>query len=117
MYPGLWVERNLGAHDDDPRVPVLANRHGPERPRYVTGFQSRRLTVFSSIIATALIVLPMSAPGQRHLTRAVRSSNRLSPVPPSPAEGVRAARHANTPGDRAEPQSWPLIHADRNSRI
>ena len=83
--------------------PFLANRHGRERTRYVTGFQSRRLTVFSSIIGIALIVLAMSAPGQRHLTCAVRSSNRLSPMPPQPAEGVRAARHANTPGDRAEP--------------
>ena len=41
----------LRAHDDDdPRVPVLANRHGRVRPRYATGFQARRLTVFSSPI-------------------------------------------------------------------
>jgi hypothetical protein len=44
---GLLVENDLRAHDDDPRVPVLANRHGRERPCYVTGFQARRLTVFS----------------------------------------------------------------------
>ena len=42
------MESDLRAHDDDPRVPVLANRHGRERPRYATGFQARRLTVFSS---------------------------------------------------------------------
>jgi hypothetical protein len=45
---GLLVESDLRAHDDDPRVPVLANRRGRERPCYVTGFQARRLTVFSS---------------------------------------------------------------------
>src|SRR5215472_1855934 len=44
------VENGLRAHDDDPRVPVLANRHGRKRPRYATGFQARRLTVFSSSI-------------------------------------------------------------------
>jgi hypothetical protein len=44
---GLLVESYLRADDDDPRVPFLANRHGRERPRYVTGFQARRLTVFS----------------------------------------------------------------------
>src|SRR5579864_688175 len=45
---GLLVESGLRAHDDDPRVLVLVNPHGRERPRYVTGFQARRLTVFSS---------------------------------------------------------------------
>src|SRR5207244_12146116 len=44
------VENGLRAHDDDPHVPVLANRRGHERPRYATGFQARRLTVFSSPI-------------------------------------------------------------------
>jgi hypothetical protein len=43
---GLLVESGLRAHDDDPRVPVLVNLHGRERPRYATGFQARRLTVF-----------------------------------------------------------------------
>ena len=33
------VESDLRAHDDDPRVPVLGNRHGRERPRYATGFR------------------------------------------------------------------------------
>jgi len=47
------VETGLRAHDDDPRVPVLANRHGRERPRYATGFQARRLTVFSSFLSSA----------------------------------------------------------------
>jgi len=47
---GLLVESGPRAHDDDPRVPVLVNRHGRERPRYATGFQARRLTVFSSPI-------------------------------------------------------------------
>jgi hypothetical protein len=47
MYPAS-VENGLRAHDDDPRVPVLDNRRGRERPCYVTGFQARRLTVFSS---------------------------------------------------------------------
>jgi hypothetical protein len=28
MYPCLLVESGLRAHDDDPRVPVLNNRHG-----------------------------------------------------------------------------------------
>jgi hypothetical protein len=42
------METGLRAHDDDPRVPVLNNRHGRKRPRYATGFQARRLTVFSS---------------------------------------------------------------------
>jgi hypothetical protein len=32
------------------RVPVFVNRHGRERPRYATGFQVRRLTVFSSFL-------------------------------------------------------------------
>lgn len=41
----------------------------------------------------------------RHLTCAMRCWNRLSPVLPPPAEGVGAARHAHTPGDRAEPSS------------
>jgi len=50
---GLWVENDLRAHDDDSRVPVLANPHGRERPRFVTGFQARRLTVFSSFLASA----------------------------------------------------------------
>ena len=45
---GLLVESGLRAHDDDPRVPVLVNPHGRETPRYATGFQARRLTVFSS---------------------------------------------------------------------
>jgi hypothetical protein len=49
MYPAS-VENGLRAHDDDPRVPVLDNRRGRERPCYVTGFQARRLTVFSSPI-------------------------------------------------------------------
>jgi hypothetical protein len=31
-------------------VPVLDNRRGRERPCYVTGFQARRWTVFSSPI-------------------------------------------------------------------
>jgi hypothetical protein len=44
------VESDLRAHDDDPRVPVLVNRHGRERPRYATGLQARRLTVFSSFL-------------------------------------------------------------------
>ena len=52
MYRPL-VESGLRAHDDDPRVPVLANRHGRERPRYATGFQARRLTVFSSFLSAA----------------------------------------------------------------
>jgi hypothetical protein len=45
----LLVESYLLAHDEDPRAPVLANRLGRERPCYATGFQARRLTVFSSI--------------------------------------------------------------------
>jgi hypothetical protein len=44
------VENDLQAHDHDPRVPVLVNPHGRERPRYITGSQARRLTVFSSPI-------------------------------------------------------------------
>jgi hypothetical protein len=55
-------------------------------------------------IAIALIVA-MSAIEQRHLTCAMRCWNRLSPALPPPAEGVRVARHAHTPGDRAEPSS------------
>ena len=47
------VETGLRAHDDDSRVPVLNNRHGRERPRYDTGFQARRLTVFSSLLSSA----------------------------------------------------------------
>lgn len=50
---GLLVESDLRAHDDDPRVPVLDSRHGRERPRYATGFQARRLTVFSSFLSSA----------------------------------------------------------------
>lgn len=49
------VENGLRAHDDDPRVPVLVNPHGRERPRYVTGFQARRLTVFSSPVLCRLL--------------------------------------------------------------
>ena len=33
--------------------PVLDNRRGRERPCYVTGFQARRLTVFSSFLSFA----------------------------------------------------------------
>jgi hypothetical protein len=44
------VENGLRAHDDDPHVPVLNNRHGQERPCYDSGSQARRLTVFSSAI-------------------------------------------------------------------
>jgi hypothetical protein len=47
------VETGLRAHDDDPHVPVLDNRHGRERPRYATGFQARRWTVFSSFLSAA----------------------------------------------------------------
>jgi hypothetical protein len=47
------VENDLRAHDDDSHVPVLDNRHGRKRPRYVTGFQARRLTVFSSLLSSA----------------------------------------------------------------
>src|SRR5215467_7759658 len=47
---GLLVENRLRAHDDDPRVPVLVNRHGRERPCYASGSQARRLTVFSSFL-------------------------------------------------------------------
>ena len=47
------VESDLRAHDDDPRVPVLGNRHGRERPGFATGFQARRLTVFSSFLSAA----------------------------------------------------------------
>jgi hypothetical protein len=65
-----------------------------------------RADVNFRIIAIALIVLGMIAPGQRRLACAVRSWKWLSPMPPPPAEGVRAMRHADTPGDRAEPQAW-----------
>jgi hypothetical protein len=41
------VENVLRAHDDDQRVPVFVNRHGRVRTHYATGFQARRLTVFS----------------------------------------------------------------------
>src|SRR6266487_6808041 len=44
------VENGLRAHDDDPRVPVLVNRHGRERPYYDTGSRARHLTVFSSFL-------------------------------------------------------------------
>jgi hypothetical protein len=47
------VETGLRAHDDDSRVPVLVNRHGRKRPRFDTGFQARRLTVFSSFLSSA----------------------------------------------------------------
>jgi hypothetical protein len=47
------VETGLRAHDDDPRVPVLNNRHGHERPYYVAGSRARRLTVFSSFLSSA----------------------------------------------------------------
>jgi hypothetical protein len=50
---GLLEECDLRALDDNPRVPVLVNPHGRERPRYVTGFQARRLTVFSSFLSSA----------------------------------------------------------------
>ncbi|HET6889400.1 MAG TPA: hypothetical protein VFH87_15885, partial [Candidatus Udaeobacter sp.] len=50
---GLWVESDLRALDDDPRVPVLVNPHGHERPRFNSGFQARRLTVFSSFLSSA----------------------------------------------------------------
>ena len=49
------VENGLRAHDDDPHVPVLNNRHGRERPCYYTGSQARRLTVFSSTILCGLL--------------------------------------------------------------
>jgi hypothetical protein len=52
---GLLVESGLRAHDDDPRVPVLVNPHGRERPRYATGFQARRLTVFRLLIPCRLL--------------------------------------------------------------
>src|SRR5208283_4367712 len=32
------LENGLRAHDDDPRVPVLNNRHGCEKPCYDAGF-------------------------------------------------------------------------------
>src|SRR5216117_3166059 len=44
------VENGLRAHDDDPRVPVLDNRRGRERPHFDPGSQARRLTVFSSFL-------------------------------------------------------------------
>ncbi len=44
------VENGLRAHDDDPRVPVLDNRHGCEKPCYDAGSRARRLTVFSSFL-------------------------------------------------------------------
>ena len=44
------VENGLRAHDDDPRVPVLDNRRGCEKPCYDAGSRARRLTVFSSIL-------------------------------------------------------------------
>ena len=47
----LLVESDLRAHDDDPRVPVLVNPDGRGRPRYATGSQARRLTVFSSFLS------------------------------------------------------------------
>jgi hypothetical protein len=47
------VESDLRALDDDPRVPVLNNRRGRKRPCYDTGFQARRLTVFSSFLSSA----------------------------------------------------------------
>src|SRR5712664_1438976 len=50
---GLLVEIGLRAHDDDPHVPVLNNRHGHERPCYDPGSQARRLTVFSSYLSFA----------------------------------------------------------------
>src|SRR5882724_2987394 len=47
------VENGLRAHDDDPHVPVLNNRHGHERPCYDPGSQARRWTVFSSYLSFA----------------------------------------------------------------
>ena len=47
---GLLVENRLRAHDDDPRVPVLVNPHGHERPHFDPGSPARRLTVFSSLL-------------------------------------------------------------------
>jgi hypothetical protein len=47
------VENGLRAHDDDPRVPVLDNRRGREKPCYVTGFQARRWTVFFVFYSSA----------------------------------------------------------------
>src|SRR2546425_8770476 len=35
---GLLVENGLRAHDDDPRVPVLVNRRGHERPVFQRRF-------------------------------------------------------------------------------
>src|SRR5438477_8456503 len=53
---GLLVENALRAHDDDPRVPVLNNRHGHKRPHSNPGSQARRLTVFSSLLFPCRLV-------------------------------------------------------------
>src|SRR3954469_23614096 len=54
----------------------------------------------------ALLMLTVSAHGQRHLICA-GGTLRLaqSGATPTPAEGARAPRHTDTPGDRTEPQS------------
>src|SRR5882724_4793491 len=44
------VENGLRAHDDDPRVPVLVNRRGHERPYFNAGSRARHLTVLSSFL-------------------------------------------------------------------
>src|ERR1019366_4369775 len=49
------VENGLRAHDD-PRVPVLDNRHGCEKPCYDAGSRARRLTVFSSFLFFKLLI-------------------------------------------------------------
>jgi hypothetical protein len=52
---GLSWKMVSGRTHDDARVPVLASPLGLERPRYASGFQARRLTLFSSSFPCRLL--------------------------------------------------------------
>src|ERR1019366_2505921 len=78
------VENGLRAHDDDPRVPVLANRHGCEKPCYDAGSRARRLTVFSSFLFFKLLI---HCP-RRDPSRLTRNTAHLL----QPSAGIVAAR-------------------------